>query len=63
MDVIGWESGREFLDKSQNEVKQTQRNLGSLSTLNWKLLNLMKQNNLFNFTISWEQLLNNTICH
>ena len=50
-----------FLDQSQNEVKQTQRNLGSLSTLNWKLLYLMKQNNLFNFTISREQLLNNTV--
>lgn len=34
-----------FPDQSQNEVKQTQRNLGSI----------------FNFTISGEQLLNNTI--
>lgn len=33
--LIGWESGASFLDQSQNEVKQKQSNVWSLSILIW----------------------------
>ena len=39
--LIGWETGASFLDCSQGEVKQKQCNLGLLSTLNWKSLELL----------------------
>ena len=36
--LIGWEGGRTFIDKSENEVKQNQCNVGLLLPFSWKLL-------------------------
>ena len=45
--LIGWDGSLIFLDQSQSEVKQSQRTLGLLLIIKWKLLFWNKKNYIF----------------
>ena len=45
--LIGWDGSLIFLDQSQSEVKQSQRTLGLLLIIKWKLLFWNQKNYIF----------------